>query len=327
MRSWNRIEEESMQRKIDEFLKDVNTVAIAGHVNPDGDCVGSCMGMYLYLRDNYPEISADVYLEKPRSSFDMIEDIDKARQVCSAVRYDLLILLDISSQDRIGVAGALLKTADRVLCLDHHKTNRDHYTWLFNYPDLSSTCEVVWNFLDPEKISEKCAEALYMGIVHDTGVFQYSCTSPRTMRIAASLMEKGIPFSRIVDSTYYEKTFIQNQLLGRALMESFLMFDGKMIVSCIRKRDMDFYNASPADMDGIVSQMRNTAGVEVSVFMYELETGKWKVSLRSVDKVDVSVVAQIYGGGGHARAAGVTMQGSCYDVVNNLTLYLEKELV
>ena len=166
-----------------------------------------------------------------------------------------------------------------------------------------------------------------MGIVHDTGVFQYSCTSPRTMRIAASLMEKGIPFSRIVDSTYYEKTFIQNQLLGRALMESFLMFDGKMIVSCIRKKDMDFYNASPADMDGIVSQMRNTAGVEVSVFMYELETGTWKVSLRSVDKVDVSVVARIYGGGGHARAAGVTMQGSCYDVVNNLTLYLEKELV
>ena len=105
------------------------------------------------------------------------------------------------------------------------------------------------------------------------------------------------------------------------------MFGGKMIVSCLRKKDMDFYNALPADMDGIVSQMRNTAGVEVSVFMYELETGKWKVSLRSVDKVDVSVVAQIYGGGGHARAAGVTMQGSCYDVVNNLTLYLEKELV
>ena len=166
-----------------------------------------------------------------------------------------------------------------------------------------------------------------MGIVHDTGVFQYSCTSPRTMQIAASLMEKGIPFSRIVDSTYYQKTFIQNQLLGRALLESFLMFDGKLIVSCIRRRDMEFYNATPADMDGIVSQMRNTAGVEVSIFMYELETGTWKVSLRSVDKVDVSVVAQMYGGGGHARAAGVTMQGSCYDVVNNLTLYLEKELV
>ncbi|MGN0362175.1 MAG: bifunctional oligoribonuclease/PAP phosphatase NrnA [Bilifractor sp.] len=316
-----------MQKKIDEFLKDVKTVAIAGHVNPDGDCIGSCMGMYLYLRDNFPRIQADVYLEAPRRAFYVIRDLDKAKQECVEYPCDLLILLDISSHDRIGVAGCLLKSAKRVLCLDHHKTNRDTYTWLFNYPEISSTCEVVWNFLDSDKISEKCAEALYMGMVHDTGVFQYASTSPRTMRIAASLMEKGIPFSRLIDETYYQKTYVQNQLLGRALVESFLMFDGKLIVSCIRKKDMDFYHATPADMDGIVSQMRNTSGVEVSVFMYELAEGTWKVSLRSVDQVDVSVVAQIFGGGGHARAAGVTMQGSCYDVINNLTQHLEKDLL
>jgi phosphoesterase RecJ-like protein len=165
-----------------------------------------------------------------------------------------------------------------------------------------------------------------MGIVHDTGVFQYSCTSPETMRIAAGLMEKGIPFNRIIDRTFYRKSYLQNQLMGRTLMESIQLFGGKLIIGYLKNRDMSFYGASSTDMDGIVSQLRNTEGVEVAIFMYENEPGIFKVSLRSCEKVDVSAIAQKFGGGGHVRAAGCTMQGSVYDVINNLTLYLERDL-
>lgn len=313
--------------RIDEFLNGVRTVAIAGHVNPDGDCVGSCMATYLYLRDNFPEIEADVYLEHFKPEFRFIEEIDNVKSRLVDKDYDLLILLDISSKDRIGVAGSLTEKTGKVLCFDHHVTNREQYTWLINDPQASSASEVVYRYMDPDKISEKCAEAIYMGIVHDTGVFQYSCTSPETMRIAASLMEKGVPFNRIIDKTFYQKTSLQNQLLARTLMESIQMFGGKLIIGYLKNRDISFYGAVSTDMDGIVSQLRNTAGVEVAVFMYEKEPGVFKVSLRSSEKVDVSAIAQKFGGGGHVRAAGCVMQGSIYDVINNLTLYLERDLV
>ena len=313
--------------RIDEFLNGVRTVAIAGHVNPDGDCVGSCMATYLYLRDNFPEIEADVYLEHFKPEFRFIEGIDSVKSRLLDKDYDLLILLDISSKDRIGVAGSLTEKTGKVLCFDHHVTNREQYTWLINDPQASSASEVVYRYMDPDKISEKCAEAIYMGIVHDTGVFQYSCTSPETMRIAANLMEKGVPFNRIIDKTFYQKTSLQNQLLARTLMESIQMFGGKLIIGYLKNKDISFYGAVSTDMDGIVSQLRNTAGVEVAVFMYEKEPGVFKVSLRSSEKVDVSAIAQKFGGGGHVRAAGCVMQGSIYDVINNLTLYLERDLV
>ncbi|MCR4653322.1 MAG: bifunctional oligoribonuclease/PAP phosphatase NrnA [Eubacterium sp.] len=313
--------------RIDEFLNGVRTVAIAGHVNPDGDCVGSCMATYLYLRDNFPEIEADVYLEHFKPEFRFIEGIDSVKSRLLDKDYDLLILLDISSKDRIGVAGSLTEKNSKVLCFDHHVTNREQYTWLINDPQASSASEVVYRYMDLDKISEKCAEAIYMGIVHDTGVFQYSCTSPETMRIAASLMEKGVPFNRIIDKTFYQKTSLQNQLLARTLMESIQLFGGKLIIGYLKNREISFYGAVSTDMDGIVSQLRNTAGVEVAVFMYEKEPGVFKVSLRSSEKVDVSAIAQRFGGGGHVRAAGCVMQGSVYDVINNLTLYLERDLV
>jgi phosphoesterase RecJ-like protein len=142
------------------------------------------------------------------------------------------------------------------------------------------------------------------------------------------LMELVILFlCWIIDKTFYQKTSLQNQLLARTLMESIQMFGGKLIIGYLKNRDISFYGAVSTDMDGIVSQLRNTAGVEVAVFMYEKEPGVFKVSLRSSEKVDVSAIAQKFGGGGHVRAAGCVLQGSIYDVINNLTLYLERDLV
>lgn len=157
-----------------------------------------------------------------------------------------------------------------------------------------------------------------MGIVHDTGVFQYSCTSPETMEAAAELLRKGIDGNKIIDKTYYEKTYIQNQILGRALLKSILILDKKCIVSSVSKSEMEFYEAKPSDLEGIVSQLRLTQGIEVAMFMYELETRQFKVSLRSQGKVDVSTIAQFFGGGGHKRAAGFTMKGTSHDVINNV---------
>ena len=312
--------------KLEQYLQDAKRVAIAGHLHPDGDCIGSTMGMYLYLRDNYPEITADVYLEEPKDEFLFIEDIDKVKtELARDAAYDLLILTDISSKDRIGVAGALLERVETVICFDHHVTNNASYSWLYNDPQASSACEVIWRFMKEEKISKACAEALYMGIAHDTGVFQYSNTSPETMRVAAKLMEKGIDHAKIINDSYYQKTYVENQVLGRALLESFTMLDGKVIVSYVSQKVMQFYGIGPKDLDGIVAQLRNTKGVEVAIFFYQLDPITYKVSLRSKEYADVSKVAATFGGGGHRKAAGCTMHGSHMDVINNLVRELEEQ--
>ena len=111
---------------------------------------------------------------------------------------------------------------------------------------------------------------IYTGMAHDTGVFQYSSTTPETMRIAGELMKTGFDFSKIIDESFYQKTYIQNQVMGRVLAESILLQDGKCVVGYLKKREMDFYGVEGKDLEGIVSQLRLTAGVEVAIFIYEM---------------------------------------------------------
>lgn len=319
MQKWNRIEAK---------LEGVSTVAISGHVRPDGDAVGASMGLSLYLQENCPQLTAvDVYLEELPDNLKSIHGIEQIIHSCQEEKeYDLFIALDCGDLKRLGDAAKYFQTAKRTICYDHHISNEGFADEDCVAPDMSSTSEIIFHVLDPEKISKEVAELLYMGIAHDTGVFQYSCTSPETMEAAAALMRKGIDCSKIIDETYMEKTYRQNQILGRTLLESIMVLDGKCIISGVKMKDMEFYKVKPSDLDGIVSQLRLTKGVEVSMFLYEIGNQQFKVSLRSKEYVDVSKIASYFGGGGHVRAAGCTMQGSYYDVINNVTEHIEKQL-
>lgn len=309
-----------MKIVLNEILKGKHRVALGGHVRPDGDCIGSCMGLYLYLKEQYPSVDTDVYLEEVPDAYQIIRGTDEVKtQIDENDVYDLFICLDCGDRERLGFSQPLFENAKETFCIDHHISNDSFADNNYIVSDASSSSELVFRLLDEEKISREAAEALYMGIAHDTGVFQYSCTSPETMEIAAKLMRKGIDQSEIIDKTYYEKTYIQNQILGRALLESMLIMDKRCIVSVIRQKSMNFFQAEPSDLEGIVSQLRQTKGVEVAIFLHELSPQKFKVSLRSKKIVDVSEVARYFGGGGHVRAAGVTMEGTSYDVINNIT--------
>ena len=313
--------------ELERLLQGVRRVALGGHVRPDGDCVGSTLGLYQYLQKNYPEITVDVYLEPVPDSFRFIgAAADIRSEVTETETYDLFILLDCGDSDRLGFSKMLYEQAGRTACIDHHISNRAFADENEIDPDASSTSELVYRLLDKEKITKEIAECLYLGIVHDTGVFQYSCTAPETMEAAANLMRKGINASEIIEKTFYEKTFAQNQILGRALFESFLFMDGKCIVSYITQRMMEFHGVTPKDLEGIVSQLRVTKGVEVAVLLYETAPHEYKVSLRASGDVDVSRIAQYFGGGGHKKAAGVTMKGTVHDVINNLSGQIHLQL-
>ena len=316
-------------KKIDlkELLKEKKKIALGGHVRPDGDCIGSVMGLYLYLKQEYPHIQTDVYLEKIPETFRLIKGTDEVRSEVNnnETPYDLFICIDCADPMRLGFSSSVFENAKETVCIDHHISNESFADLNYIVPDASSTSELVVTLLDEEKISKESAEALYMGIAHDTGVFRYSCTSPETMENAAKLMRKGINGNAIIEQTFYEKTYVQNQILGRALLESMLIMDRQCVVSVIRKSSMEFFHAEPSDLEGVVSILRQTKGVEVAIFLHELEPQKYKVSLRSKQYIDVSVIAKHFGGGGHIRAAGVTMTGSAHDVINNITEQIARQ--
>lgn len=309
-----------------EKIEAANSIAIAGHVRPDGDCVGSCMGLYNYIKDNYKEKTVSVFLEDTGDSFSYISRMDEVKHEALNEAVDLVVLLDVSDVARIGVAFDLFKGCDNTLCIDHHISNPGLAKENIIEPYASSASEVLFKLLDEKKISKAVAEAIYTGIIHDSGVFKYSSTSADTMNIAGKLMNKGIDFSSLIDDGFYSKSYRQNHILGKALLESVLFLEGKCIFSVVSKADMEFYGVTSKDLGGIVEQLRLTDGVECAIFLYETEHLEYKVSLRSKKYLDVNKIAGYFGGGGHVRAAGCTMEGTVHDVINNIAERIEQGL-
>lgn len=313
--------------RIDEILKGVTTVGITGHERPDGDCVGSCMGLYLYIKKNYPKIRVDVFLEKIPPEYLFIKDTDLVRSdfETDIKVYDLFFCLD-SGKERTAGAEKLFDAAKKTVNIDHHMSNKGTGDELYIVTTASSACELVYDVIDHDKVDIDVAKALYTGMVTDTGVFKYNNTSPKTMQVAAELISYGFDFGSLIDHVFYEKTYLQNQILGRALLESIMLMDGRCIVSVVSKQSMDFYGADSNDLDGIVNQLLLTEGVDCAIFMYERAPLEYKVSLRSTGAVNVAEIAEVFGGGGHMRAAGCIVNGTQHDVINNITKYIHKQL-
>lgn len=303
--------------------KGAKTIGISGHIRPDGDCVGSCTALYLYLKKMLPEAKVTLYLESPA---DIFRDLKGTEEIDSLFEeeavHDVFIALDCS-KDRLGPAEQYFDKAGRTLNIDHHISNSGCGDVNEIRPQAAATAEILFELMEEEALDVDIAMALYVGIVHDCGVFQYSNTTPRTMEIGAKLISYGFDFSKIIEETFYQKTYLQTQIMGRALMESIRFMDGRCIVSCVDKKMMEFYHVVPADLDGIVNQLRNIKGVDCAVFMYQTGVLEYKVSMRSNEKADVAKVAAFFGGGGHIRAAGCSMRGTFHDCINNLSAQIE----
>ena len=304
-----------MMKLDDIFTKSIKTCAIVGHVSPDGDAVGSTATLFLYVRRNYPWIDAELYLERPKESLMFLPGLADAffDTPEDSVR-DLFVSCDVSSTDRFGVAGNLFPLAKKTFCIDHHVSNPLFADINVVDAEASSCAEVLYGLMDPAKIDLDIATALYTGLVHDSGVFQYSNTRGKTLRVAADLLERGVPASRIIDESFNQRTMRQSRILGKVLQESKLYMDGKVIVGSVTLGDMSSFEVTKKDLDGIVSEMRLVQGVLAAVFIYETEPGVFKVSLRSNGDLDVSRAAGTFGGGGHIKAAGCTIQGTIPNV-------------
>lgn len=309
-------------------IKGAGTIGISGHIRPDGDCVGSCMGLALYLRKMMPKARVDVFLDDFSES--LARNIAGSDTIISEYetdveRYDVFICLDCE-KTRLGDALPLFSSAAKTVNIDHHVSNPGCGEINYIVPGASSTCELIYDVIDEEMIDCDIAKNLYIGMMTDTGVFKFSNTSRRTMEIAGRLIEFGFDFPRIIQEVFDERTYVQQQILGRALLESVVLMDGRCIFSVINRKLMQFYNAGSSDLDGIVSALVNTKGVDCSIFLYETLPMTFKVSMRSNGRVDVAKIAVKFGGGGHMRAAGATINARYRDIINSLTAEIEEQL-
>lgn len=357
-----------------EYLGNCRTVGISGHIRPDGDCVGSCLGLALFLKKALPEARVDVFLgDFPRSLRKNMFGTEMIREdyETDAEKYDVFFCLDCEAS-RLGDAGPYFRGAGLRINIDHHISNAGGCGDL-NYvvPEASSACELVYDVIagtavftstgetavqteaaaetiaetaaekgktpqggsgagrvntdGPDLLDAQIAQDLYIGMVTDTGVFMYSNTSRKTMETAGRLISFGFDYPAIIREVFYEKTYTQQQILGRALLESIRILDGRCVFAVLSRKTMAFYQATSADLEGVAAQLLLTEGVDCSILLCELKPLNYKISLRSNGAVDVAKVAQQFGGGGHTRAAGCTVNAQWRDIVNQLTKEIERQ--
>lgn len=307
----------------------VRSVVIIGHIHPDGDCVGTCLGLYHYLKENMPELETEVCLQRFDASFNILKDADR---IClmddmdmSRV-FDLCISCDASDRKRLGEAGQLFEQAAHTICIDHHITNTGFADVNYIRGGYSSASETLGELLDMNRVSKACAECLFLGVSHDTGIFRFSNTTMDTMIFAGKLLDKGIDQSDIIDRTYYARTAVQTRICGYAMENVQLYANGKISAVALHLKDMERFGADSGDLDGIVDQLRIIEGVEAAVFLYEQKKDHYKVSMRSNHYVDVSRVAVLHGGGGHVKAAGFDQSMSADALLSMVLSEIQEQL-
>lgn len=301
-------------------------IGISGHIRPDGDCVGACLSLYLYLCKCLPEAEVSVFLEQPADIFSEIKGFSLIDSTFPKQEpFDVYFALDCAAE-RLGGAQEYFAQAKKKINIDHHVSNPGCGDINYVMPKVGSTCELIYDLIDREYLDRDIAMAIYIGMIHDTGVFQYSNTTPDTMKKAADLISYGFDFPRLIEETFYQKTYMQTQIMGRVLQESTLLCEGRCTLGVVTGEMKEQYGATPKDFDGIVNQLRNIKGVDCAIFMYETEDGEYKVSLRSNEKVDAAKVVSYFDGGGHVRAAGCTLKGTVQECVDKLMAHIEEQL-
>ena len=306
-------------------------IGISGHVRPDGDCIGSCLALYRYLKKNLNDrVYIKVYLEDPSHVFEKMAGFSEiVTDYPAEESFDVFFALDCN-EERLGQAKEYFCNASKKINIDHHISNVGCGDVNYIKPQVGSTSELIYDLIMAEgkedSLDKELAEAIYIGVIHDTGVFQYSNTTSKTLHMAAKLIEYGFDFPKLIEETFYQRTYLQTQILAYVLLNSTGYMDGQCMVGTMQKEMIEQYGASSHDFEGIVNQLRNIKGVHCAVFIHQTGEEEYKVSLRTDEWVNAVEVVSVFGGGGHVRAAGCTMQGSLDKCTEGLLVQIEEQL-
>ncbi len=305
-----------------DALRPGQRVCLTTHVNPDGDGLGSEVGLVHLLRaQGINAVITNPSPTPPRFGF-LFRDlpgIDKTPEAVRELRRaDLIIVLDIADLTRLGM---LIETVQGrgvpVACVDHH-VSTGHLPPGPRYldPDAAATGELIYELAKANgwEVTQPVARALYVAILTDTGGFRFSNTRPRTLRIAADLLETGVDPEQIYLEVYARAPEGRPRLLAEALQTLVVEDEYGLAWVTVPPGSIERHGLSSDDLDGVVEFPRSIEGVRMALLFREIAQGRVKVSLRSVGDVDVAAFAKAYGGGGHTKAAGLSLTGSLAEV-------------
>ena len=305
------------------FIEEADDFLLTTHVNSDADGIGACMAWAHLLRGLGKR--ADIGLpEPPAGQCSFLAGWDGVRHFADLdlTRYRCAIVADCPSLDRIGSVRPGLSPDIRLLNIDHHQDN-ECFGAVNIVEEVSSTCELLYHLASGlgYEVDAVAAAQLYAGILFDTGGFRFSLTSATTFEVAADLVRRGARLDAIAQDVFGNKSLGSVKQRGQAIESLVLRLGGRVAVLHLDREAM-----SAGEPDEVVNYGMMIQGVEVAVLLKERAPGCYRVSLRSRDKVDVSQVAGTFGGGGHARAAGLELTGVPQDIVENILAEISRYL-
>ena len=287
-------------------------VALACHVNPDGDALGSMLGLFHVLRAAgrdvlasfpAPFVVAPHYRELPG-----LELLTKPEDF--PAEPDVMVTFDCGSLDRLGSLQGPAKRARELVVIDHHVSNDRYGTVNVIEPDAAASGWVVHRLVDALglPLNRDAAVCLYAAIVCDTGRFQYDTTTPEVFDMARRLTEFDVPVARLSRTLFEEHRFAYLRLLGEALANAELVREQRFVWTAVTQDMLQRHDVTMEEVEGLIDILRRTAEAEVTCVLKEEVDGSVRVSLRSLGSVDVRRIAEAHGGGGHRYAAGFTSE-------------------
>ncbi|NLM07096.1 MAG: bifunctional oligoribonuclease/PAP phosphatase NrnA [Tissierellia bacterium] len=308
---------EKTYAEIEKKILEARDISLVSHINPDGDNIGSILGLGAALR----KMGKDVHILK-------VDDIPKNLLFLPRVeeikpmekRPDLLFVLDSSDEGRLGDGSKEILKANYIINIDHHKSNTLFGDINLVDASMSSTGEMVYDLIDflGVELDNEIATPIYTAINSDTGSFRYESTSPDTLRKAANLLEFVDNKVEITKNLYQSRTKVQTEVIKIVLnnLESF--DDLSLIIGKISLNDLERLGAQSDDTEGVVPFINEIEGYDVAIFLKEKEEGIVRVSARSKEVCDVSILCEKFDGGGHKRAAGATIEGNLDEAIEKL---------
>ncbi len=303
-------------------VEDAATVSLACHVNPDGDALGSMLGLFHVLRDAgrdvlasfpTPFVVAPHYRELPG-----LDLLTKPADFPSEP--DVMVTFDCGSLNRLGDLEPMAKAARELIVLDHHVSNTRYGTINVIDPDAAASGVLVRRLVHELGLSltDPAAVSLYAALVCDTGRFQYDTTTPRVFDLARELVEYDVPVSRLSRQLFEEHRFAYLKLLGEALADAQLDVEKRFVWTAVTQELLERHGVTLEEVEGLIDILRRTTEAEVTCVLKEEPAGGVRVSLRSLGDVDVRAIASAYGGGGHRFAAGFESPLAVAAVVANI---------
>jgi phosphoesterase RecJ-like protein len=300
---------------IDRILDDIResqTFCIVGHIRPDGDCVGSQLGLTLALRNEGKKVLC-WNEDKIPQKYEFLDPDHTIQKPKSGMHFDCVIATDAASFERLGKVGACIGDRKRFINIDHHESNT-------RYADLNwvsarepSTGELIFRILKAAKwsITKPIADCLFTAVSTDTGSFQYATTRPGTYHVAGELVRRGADLARICDEVYQSYPLSRARLLRHVYSHFRLTHHNRIAYFWLKKADFTRSGAESCDSEGLIDHIRAIAPVVVACVFEEIGPELTRISLRSKsDKVNVNEIAARFGGGGHPAAAGARIPGS-----------------